>query len=283
MEGFTRRKFGVGAAAAAALASVGLPTFAEASPLGADRRNFPQGFLWGCATAAYQIEGGAREDGRGLSVWDVFSHIPGKTFEGQTGDVACDSYHRYKEDIQLLKNLGVSMYRMSISWSRIFPEGRGRVNEAGLDYYKRVLDELHANGIVPYVTLFHWDLPAALPGGWQSRETPKAFADYAAYIAKNLGDRVQHFMTTNEFACFTDLGYKEGSFAPGLRLPAAEVNQVRHNALLAHGLGVQAIRAHAHVVHPLELAGVQMVQVLREEKCAAFAEGGPHQRRIPSQ
>ena len=244
MKKFNRRQFGLGTAAAGALAGVGLPKFAEAEPL-TQERAFPKGFLWGCATAAYQIEGGAREDGRGSSIWDVFSHTPGKTHDGDTGDVADDFYHRYKEDIQLLKNLGVQTYRMSISWSRVFPTGRGSVNALGLDYYKRVLDELHTNGITPYVTLFHWDLPAALPGGWQSRDTANAFADYAAFIAKNLGDRIRHFMTTNEFECFTDLGYRDGVFAPGLKLSAAEVNQVRHHGILAHGLGVQAIRANA--------------------------------------
>jgi beta-glucosidase len=205
----------------------------------------PKGFLWGCATAAYQIEGGARDGGRGPSIWDVYSHMPGKTFNGDTGDVADDSYHRYKEDVRLLKNLGVKTYRMSLSWSRIFPTGKGPVNPTGLDYYKRVLDELLAAGITPYVTLFHWDLPAALPGGWQSRDTAKAFGDYAAFVARELGDRIRHFMTTNEFTCFTDIGYRQGRFAPGLKLPPAEANQVRHNGILAHGLGVQAIRANA--------------------------------------
>jgi len=246
MEKFTRRQFGMSAAAAAALAGVQLPGIAaHAATPEVQKRAFPKGFLWGCATAAYQIEGGAQDDGRGPSVWDVFSHTPGKTFNGETGDVADDSYHRYKEDVLLLKDLGVKTYRMSLSWSRIFPTGKGPVNPAGLDYYKRVLDELHAAGITPYVTLFHWDLPAALPGGWQSRDTVKAFADYAAFVAKNLGDRVQHFMTTNEFTCFTDIGYRDGRFAPGLKLPAAEANQVRHHGILAHGLGVQAIRANA--------------------------------------
>jgi beta-glucosidase len=201
--------------------------------------------VWGCATAAYQVEGGVHEGGRGASIWDVFSHTPGKTTNGDTGDVADDSYHLYKEDARLLKNLGVGAYRMSIAWPRIFPQGTGQPNQAGLDYYKRVLDELQQNGITPYVTLFHWDLPAALPGGWQSRATALAFADYAAYVARQLADRVRHFMTTNEFACFTDLGYGEGQFAPGLKLPAAQVNQVRHHGILAHGLGVQAIRANA--------------------------------------
>ncbi|MDR3725215.1 MAG: GH1 family beta-glucosidase [Terracidiphilus sp.] len=244
MEKFTRRQFGLGAAAAAALAEVGLPKFAGAEAL-PQKRAFPKGFLWGCATAAYQIEGGARDGGRGLSNWDIFAHTPGKTFNGETGDVADDSYHRYKEDVQLLKNLGVETYRMSLSWPRIFPMGKGQVNQAGLDYYKRVLDELHGAGVTPYVTLFHWDLPAALEGGWQSRETVKAFGDYAAFVARELGDRVRHFMTTNEFGCFTDSGYREGLFAPGLKLPPAAANQVRHHGILAHGLGVQAIRANA--------------------------------------
>jgi len=208
-------------------------------------RTFPQEFVWGCATAAYQIEGGAKDGGRGPSVWDTFSHTPGKTHNGDTGDVADDSYHLYKEDVRLLKNLGVRGYRMSISWPRIFPEGKGQPNPAGLDYYNRVVDELLANNITPYITLFHWDLPQALPGGWQSRDTPRAYADYAAFVTRQLSDRVQHFMTTNEFSCFTDLGYRTGEFAPGLKLPAAQVNQVRHHGILAHGLGVQAIRANA--------------------------------------
>jgi beta-glucosidase len=241
MKNLTRRQFGTGVAAAAA--SLTLPKFAlgQLHPIS---REFPKGFLWGCATAAYQIEGAAAEDGRGPSVWDVFSHKPGTTFHGDTGDVADDSYHLYKEDVRLLKNLGVNTYRMSISWSRVFPQGKAEVNPKGLDYYHRVIDELLANNITPYVTLFHWDLPAALPGGWQSRDTAKAFADYAAFMARHLGDKVHHWMTTNELICFTDLGYKQGTFAPGLQLPPREVNQVRHNGILAHGLGVQAIRAN---------------------------------------
>jgi beta-glucosidase len=205
--------------------------------------------LWGCATAAYQIEGGANEGGRGPSVWDVFSHTPGKTFNGDTGDAADDSYHLYKDDVQLLKNLGARTYRMSISWPRIFPNGSGQPNPTGLDYYKRVVDELLANNITPYITLFHWDLPAALPGGWQSRATALAFGDYAAYVTRQLSDRVHHFMTTNELVCFTDLSYRMGHFAPGLSLPPAEANQVRHHGVLAHGLGVQAIRANSSTAH----------------------------------
>jgi len=244
MKDMTRRQFGKTVAATAALAGVGLPEFSFSQASAIDRR-FPKGFVWGCATAAYQIEGAVNEGGRGKTNWDVFAHTPGKTFNGDTGDVADDSYHLYKEDVRLLRNLGVSAYRMSIAWSRIFPQGSGQPNQAGLDYYQRVLDELLANSITPYVTLFHWDLPQALPGGWQSRDTAKAFADYAGYVARQLSDRVSHFMTTNEFACFTDLGYRVGQFAPGLRLGPAEVNQVRHHGILAHGLGVQAMRANA--------------------------------------
>ncbi len=241
----TRRQFGktVAVSAAATVAAAALPEFAFGAPR-VSRLEFPKGFLWGCATAAYQIEGGAAEDGRGPSVWDTFSHMPGKTYNGETGDVADDSYHLYKEDIKLLKALGVSMYRMSFSWSRIFPEGTGAVNPKGVDYYHRVIDALLANSITPYVTLFHWDLPQALPGGWQSRDTPKAFADYAAFVGKHFGDRVHHFMTTNEFTCFTDLGYRAGRFAPGLKLADGPANQVRHHGILAHGLGVQALRAN---------------------------------------
>ena len=247
MKGITRRLFGktVAASAATAFAGVSLPRLAFGQPAPrASSLHYPKGFLWGCATAAYQVEGGAKDDGRGPTNWDVFSHTPGKTFQGDTGDVADNSYHLYKEDVKLLKNLGVGGYRMSISWARIFPKGRGEANPKGVDYYNRVVDELLANNITPYVTLFHWDLPQALPGGWQSRDTSKAFADYAAYVTKRLGDRVHHFMTTNEFACFTDLGYKLGQFAPGLKLPAGPVNQVRHHGILAHGLAVQAIRAN---------------------------------------
>ncbi|HEY2469041.1 MAG TPA: GH1 family beta-glucosidase [Terracidiphilus sp.] len=245
MKRITRRQFGksMAAAAAAGYAGVSLPKFAWGEPQ-PGRIEYPKGFLWGCATAAYQVEGGAKADGRGPSLWDVFSHTPGKTHNGDNGDVADDTYHLYKEDVQLLKNLGVSVYRMSISWSRVFPNGKGEVNQKGLDYYSRVVDELLANNITPYITMFHWDTPAGLQGGWQSRDTSKAFADYCGYVTKHLGDKVKHWMTTNEFICFTDLGYKVGQFAPGLKLAPAQVNQIRHHAILAHGLGVEAIRAN---------------------------------------
>ncbi len=263
MKKITRRRFGktLAGTAAAALASASFPRIALAQMASASPLKFPPNFLWGCATAAYQIEGAVNEDGRKPSVWDTFSHTPGKTFQGQTGDVADDSYHRYKEDIQLLKSLGVTGYRFSVAWPRVFPDGTGQPNEKGLDYYQRVVDELLKNNIAPYVTLFHWDLPQALPGGWQSRDTSKAYADYAGYVSGKLSDRVGHFFTINEFECFTDLGYKTGQFAPGLKLPDAQVNQIRHNGVLAHGLGVQAIRAHAKSGTQIGLAEDAVVYV----------------------
>jgi beta-glucosidase len=246
MHSITRREFGAGAAASAAMALTGSRSPAASGPAGpAGSLSYPAGFVWGCSTSAYQIEGAVDEDGRAPSIWDIFAHHSGKTYKGQTGDVADDSYHRYREDIALLRNLGVGGYRLSISWSRIFPAGTGQPNPRGLDYYHRVIDELLANRIQPFVTVFHWDLPQALPGGWQARATAQAYADYAGYVARQLSDRVSHFITTNEFVCFTDSGYREGRFAPGLNLPRAEANQVRHHGILAHGLGVQAIRANA--------------------------------------
>jgi beta-glucosidase len=243
MSGPTRRDICKGLAVSVCATAVrSAPALAEPIDL-----SFPPDFVWGCASAAYQIEGAVAEDGRGRTNWDVFSHTPGKVANGDNGDVACDSYHRYAEDTQLLKNIGAKGYRMSIAWSRIFPDGRGRPNQRGVDYYKRVLDNLRENGIEPYVTLFHWDLPEALPGGWQNRDTASAFGDYAHYIGGQLADRVSHFMTVNEIRCFTDLSYKVGVHAPGLQLPPAQVNQVRHHGVLAHGLGVQGLRA---VVRP---------------------------------
>ena len=211
-------------------------------------RNFPNGFLWGTATASYQIEGAWNEDGKGESIWDRFAHTPGRIKNNDTGDVALDHYHRYKEDVQLIKALGVKTYRFSISWPRIFPQGTGAPNLKGLDFYSRLVDELLANGIEPFATLYHWDLPQALQdrwGGWESRDTAKAFADYASYIAEKLRGRIRHFFTINEFTSFVELGYGTGLLAPGLKLPPARLNQVRHHAVLAHGLAVQAIRAKA--------------------------------------
>ncbi|MBB3358209.1 MULTISPECIES: GH1 family beta-glucosidase [unclassified Novosphingobium] len=253
MSRISRRDLGRGLGVAALGASIGgthpvlaqTATAAGTAAGAGDDLAFPADFAWGCATAAYQIEGAVKEDGRGPTNWDIFSHTPGKVAHGDTGDVACDSYHRYPEDIALLKALGVKAYRFSVAWSRIFPEGKGKPNAKGLDYYNRLVDGLLAAGITPHVTLFHWDLPAALPGGWQNRDAALAFADYAGFMAGKLTDRVKHVMTVNELRCFTDLSYMTGGKAPGLKLPMGEVNQVRHHGVLAHGLGVQAIRAHA--------------------------------------
>jgi beta-glucosidase len=166
-------------------------------------RTFPDGFSWGVATAAYQVEGAWDEDGKGPSIWDTFAHTPGKIANGDTGDVANDHYHRYKEDVGLTKDIGANAYRFSIAWPRILPEGTGKPNDKRLDFYSRLVDELLSAGIEPFATLYHWDLPQALQdryGGWLSAETPKAFADYAGYVAEQLGDRVKHFFTINEFA-----------------------------------------------------------------------------------
>ncbi len=208
---------------------------------------FPNGFLWGTATSAYQIEGAVDEDGRGRSIWDIFSHTPGKIGDASNADRANDHYHRYKEDVGLIKQLGVKAYRFSIAWPRVFPEGTGAANPRGLDFYDRLLDELLKNGIEPFATLYHWDLPQALQervGGWQSSDTSKAFADYAGYVAGRLTDRVKNIFTLNEAGRFLNFGYGWGIDAPGLKLPPAELNQARHHVVLAHGLAVQAIRAY---------------------------------------
>jgi beta-glucosidase len=248
---FSRRTFarllGVTATAASLPAVGSVLDSATPQPISTDLRHFPTGFLWGSATASYQVEGAVNADGRGTSIWDTFSHTQGKTNGGDTGDVADDEYHRYKEDVQLMKSLGLTCCRFSVAWSRIFPDGTGTPNSKGLDYYDRVVDELLANGIQPFCTLFHWDLPQALEdkGGWQSRDTSEAFGHYAGYVAGHLSDRVKHFMTTNEISTFTGLGYGNGIHAPGLKLNEAGLAQVCHYAVLAHGLGVQAIRASA--------------------------------------
>ncbi|HEX6448228.1 MAG TPA: GH1 family beta-glucosidase [Trebonia sp.] len=205
---------------------------------------FPEGFTWGAATAAYQIEGAVAEDGRGVSVWDTFSHTPGKVRGGDTGDIACDSYHRYTEDAELLKSLGLSSYRFSIAWPRILPSGAGEVNQAGLDYYKRLLDALGERGITGAATLYHWDLPQALQdlGGWASRDTAQRFADYATTVAEALGDRVSRWITLNEPQVVAHLGHRIGVHAPGLTDNAAAA-AATHHLLLGHGLATQALRA----------------------------------------
>jgi len=206
--------------------------------------DFPPGFTWGAATAAYQIEGATTADGRGPSVWDTFSATPGKVRGGDTGEVACDSYHRYPQDADLVRSLGLSAYRFSISWPRIFPAGDGQLNQAGLDYYKRVLDALDERGITSAATLFHWDLPQALQdrGGWAERDTAYRFADYATTVAAALGDRVTRWITLNEPLVVAHNGHRIGVHAPGLTDNAVAA-AVTHHLLLGHGLGTAAVRA----------------------------------------
>ncbi|MGZ6546265.1 MAG: glycoside hydrolase family 1 protein, partial [Actinomycetota bacterium] len=243
-------------------------------------RQFPPGFVWGAATSSYQIEGAVGEDGRGESIWDRFSHTPGRVRNDDTGDVACDHYHRYREDVSLMADLGLGAYRLSVSWPRVLPEGTGRPNEAGLGFYDRLVDELLACGIDPFVTLYHWDLPQALEdaGGWPVRATVDAFGEFAALVAGRLGDRVGHFATLNEPHVVSDHGYRVGSHAPGRTEPEAAL-AADHHLLVAHALGMQAIRAqapraaagivlnfepkHAATAHPLD----QEAAAVKHDQC----------------
>ena len=204
-------------------------------------------FVWGVATASYQIEGAYNEDGKGLNIWDVFSHEPGNIECGHTGDVACDHYHSFKEDVALMKELGVKAYRFSLSWTRIFPEGTGEINEKGVKFYSDLIDELVKNGIEPYITLFHWDYPYALykKGGWLNEESVKWFADYAAKVSELYSDRVKYFITFNEPQCFIGQGYHSGVHAPGLKVSYRDIFQMCHNVLKAHGAAVIALRKNA--------------------------------------
>jgi beta-glucosidase len=239
---FSRRQFGRMAGWSALGMSV--PTGSATAGSG----GFPSGFLWGTATSSYQVEGAVDEDGRGPSIWDRFVRLPGTVSDRSTGDTACDHFHLYKDDIQLMKALGTRAYRFSIAWPRVFPDGAGQAHPKGLDFYNRLVDELLANGIAPFATLYHWDLPQTLQdrlGGWTSRDTSKAFADYAGHVSARLSDRVAHFFTINECSRLVQHGHEWGSDAPGLKLPPSDVKQVRHHVALGHGLAVQAIRAHA--------------------------------------
>ncbi len=208
-------------------------------------RTFPDGFLWGAATASYQIEGAVEEDGRGRSIWDTFSHTPGNTANGDTGDVACDHYHRVSEDVALMGRLGLDAYRFSVAWPRIHPDGVGAVNPLGVAFYDRLVDELLAAGIRPVVTLYHWDLPQALDdrGGWLNRDVAQWFAEYAASVVGALGDRVRNWTTLNEPWCSSVLGYAVGEHAPGHHDPL-ESMVAAHHLMLAHGTAVPVIREH---------------------------------------
>jgi beta-glucosidase len=205
---------------------------------------FPEGFAWGTATAAFQIEGAPREDGKGESIWDRFSHTPGVIQDGANADVACDHYHRWRDDVALMAELAHNAYRFSIAWTRVLPAGRGAVNAAGLDFYDRLVDALLARGITPYVTLYHWDLPQTLQdaGGWRNRDTVAAFVEYAEVVAGRLGDRVRHWITHNEPQVVTNAGHLTGEMAPGVRDLGAWW-PVSHHLLLSHGRAVPVLRA----------------------------------------
>ena len=209
-------------------------------------RTFPDGFTWGTATASYQIEGAVAEDGRAPSIWDTFSHTPGKTAGGDTGDVACDHYHRVADDVALMGELGVGAYRFSVAWPRVIPGGTGATNQRGLDFYSRLVDTLLESGIRPFATLYHWDLPQALDdrGGWLSRESADWFAEYAAVVVGALGDRVRHWTTLNEPWCSSLLSYNLGEHAPGHTDPLEGI-VAAHHLLLAHGRAVPVIRERA--------------------------------------
>ena len=206
---------------------------------------FPKDFKWGAAVAAYQVEGAAYEDGRGLSVWEMLHQKPNTFWSDHNADVACDFYHRYPEDLAMMKAMGLQILRMSISWPRVLPEGTGKVNAPGLDFYDRVIDEALKNGITPYVTLFHWDFPLALyqQGGWMNRAVVDWFSEYTQVVADRLGDRVKHWMTLNEPHCYMGIGHLDGRFAPGDKLSFPQFLRAAHHNLLAHGQAVQVLRA----------------------------------------
>lgn len=214
---------------------------------------FDKNFVWGCASSAYQIEGGWNEGGRGESIWDRFCHDGGHIANGESGDVACDFYRHYKEDIAIMKQMGVQAYRFSLSWPRILPEGTGRVNPEGVAFYNAVIDELLKNGITPYITMYHWDYPQALQdrGGWLNEESISWFTEYATVVSREFSDRVEHFITLNEPQCFTGLAHLHTGHAPGIELPTKDLFQMVHNVLRAHGAAVIALRANA--VRPIRV------------------------------
>jgi beta-glucosidase len=218
-------------------------SLAERAPSATRADRFPPSFLWGAATSAYQIEGSTRTDGRGESIWDTFSHTPGRVRGGDTGDLAADHYRLMEDDVALMTRLGLRAYRFSVAWPRVMPEGRGAVNQKGLDFYRRLIDRLLENGIEPLPTLYHWDLPEALQqeGGWRTRSTAQAFAAYVAVVGEALGDRAARWLTINEPWCSAFLGYASGVHAPGLRDPESAV-RATHHLLLAHGLGLAELR-----------------------------------------
>jgi beta-glucosidase len=223
--------------------------------------SFPKGFVWGVATAAYQIEGAAREDGKGLSDWDTFCRKEGAVWNGQSGDIACDHYHRYAKDIEIMRKIGVNAYRLSISWPRVISNGTGAVNQKGLAFYDKLIDKLLAAGITPYVTIFHWDYPYELScrGGWLNPDSSDWFAEYTKVVVEKLSDRVKNWMTINEPQVFINHGHQNGTHAPGLKLPFPDVLRAAHNTLLSHGKAVQTIRTYSKIKCRIGLAPVGVV------------------------
>lgn len=207
---------------------------------------FAKDFVWGAATSSYQIEGTGRDSGKGQNIWDVFTKEPGRVYEGHTGDIACDHYHRFREDVAYMKELGLKGYRFSIDWSRVLPEGTGKVNEKGIDFYNALIDELLEQGIEPYITLYHWELPYEIykRGGWMNPEIVEWFGQYARLVAERFSDRVKYFFTLNEPQCFVCLGFLQGCHAPGVKAPLRDTFEMAHNALKAHGRAVQMLRAY---------------------------------------
>jgi len=225
--------------------------------------SFPSNFVWGVATAAYQIEGAATADGKGQSVWDALCRKEGAIWQGQSGAIACDHYHRYAEDVALMQKLGIPAYRLSVAWPRILPEGTGAINAAGMDFYERLIDALLAANITPYVTLFHWDYPYELyaRGGWLNKSSPEWFADYVRLVVERLSDRVCHWITLNEPQCFIGGGHYEGHHAPGNRLALPEMLRAAHHCLLAHGRAVQVIRAYARTAPQIGYSPVGVTRI----------------------
>lgn len=208
---------------------------------------FPKDFVWGAATSAYQIEGAAGEDGKGKHIWDIYTREEGRVYEGHTGDTSCDHYHRFREDVQHMKEMGLKAYRFSIDWSRVLPQGTGKVNEKGIEFYSNLIDELLGAGIEPYITLHHWELPYELykKGGWMNGESAEWFGEYAGLISERFSDRVTYFFTLNEPQCIVGLGYLRAEHAPGLKAPVRDTFLIAHNILRAHGRAVQMIRQKA--------------------------------------
>jgi beta-glucosidase len=250
------------------------PDTSRSSSLAGEPLRFPQGFLWGTATAAYQIEGAVSEDGRGASIWDTFTHTPGKVFHGDNGDVACDHYRRYAEDIEIMRDLGINAYRFSVAWPRVQPDGRGTPNQAGLDFYRRLVGKLREHGIEPVLTLYHWDLPQALQdeGGWANRATVDRFVEYAESVASALRDQVDRWITLNEPWVSAFVGHESGQHAPGLTDTTTAVTAA-HHLLLAHGRAVRALRsslpASSQVGVTLNLSPVHAATLTGEDVEAA--------------